>query len=48
VIQANDENETSPLIQKHSRTYEESFTGLASFFPCSRSRHCTCCCCCSI
>jgi hypothetical protein len=35
--------ETSPLIQRDQPTYEEPFSGLASFFPYSRTRGCLCC-----
>jgi len=40
-------DESSPLIQHERPTYEEAFSGLASFFHCSRSSH-QCCSCCSI
>jgi hypothetical protein len=39
-------NESSPLIQHERPTYEEAFSGLASFFHCSHSSQC--CSCCSI
>jgi hypothetical protein len=48
VERASDEQQTmitesSPLLQRDRPTYEESFSGLASFFPYSRSRGCLCC-----
>jgi hypothetical protein len=39
-------DESSPLIQHDRPTYEEPFSGLASFFRCSCSSQC--CSCCSI
>ena len=36
-------DETSPLLRQDRPTYEEPFTGLASFAPSPRFRTCFCC-----
>jgi hypothetical protein len=34
-------NESSPLLQRERPTYEEPFSGLASFFCCPRCQNCS-------
>lgn len=43
VVEALVSNESAPLLQHDRSTYEEPFTGLASFVPSSRFRTCLCC-----